>query len=52
MKFKSQVGMLYQQENDFGKWYMQLALVLNPDFRKKTTSKSTIVTSLNQNVAP
>ncbi len=29
-----QVGMLYQRENDLGKWYLQFALVLNPDFRK------------------
>lgn len=28
-----QVGMLYQQVNDFGKWYLQFALVFNPDFR-------------------
>ncbi len=28
-----QLGMLYQQQSDFGKWYMQFALVLNPDFR-------------------
>ncbi len=28
-----QVGMLHQQVNDFGKWYLQFALVYNPDFR-------------------
>ncbi len=30
----AQVGILHQQENDFGKWYLQFALVLNPDLRK------------------
>ncbi len=30
-----QIGMLHQQVTDFGKWYLQFALVLNPDFRKK-----------------
>jgi len=29
-----QIGGLHQQVNDFGKWYLQLALVFNPDFRK------------------
>jgi len=29
-----QVGILHQQVNDFGKWYLQFALVFNPDFRK------------------
>jgi len=29
-----QVGMLHQQVNDFGKWYLQFALIFNPDFRK------------------
>ena len=29
-----QVGMMHQQLNDFGKWYLQFALVLNLDFRK------------------
>ena len=29
-----QVGMLHQQVNDFGKWYLQFALVFNTDFRK------------------
>ncbi len=28
-----QAGMLRQQVNDFGKWYLQFALVFNPDFR-------------------
>lgn len=28
-----QAGMLHQQVNDFGKWYLQFAIVLNPDFR-------------------
>lgn len=27
-----QVGMMHQQTNDFGKWYMQFALFFNPDF--------------------
>lgn len=30
-----QAGMLNQRVNDFGKWYLQFALVFNPDFRKK-----------------
>jgi len=30
-----QIGMLHQQVNDFGKWYLQLALVVNPDFRRE-----------------
>ncbi len=30
-----QLGMLHQQVNDFGKWYLQLALVFNTDLRKK-----------------
>lgn len=30
-----QIGMLHQQVNDFGKWYLQFALVYNPDFRRK-----------------
>lgn len=30
-----QVGMLHQRVTDFGKWYLQFALILNPDFRKK-----------------
>ena len=29
-----QVGMMHQQLSDFGKWYLQFALVLNLDFRK------------------
>jgi len=29
-----QLGMLHQQLPDFGKWYLQLALVINPDLRK------------------
>lgn len=29
-----QVGMMHQQLNDFGKWYLQFAVVLNLDFRK------------------
>ncbi|MDA0196982.1 MAG: DUF2490 domain-containing protein [Bacteroidetes bacterium] len=33
-----QMGMLYQQVNDNSKWYFQLALLFNPDFRK--TEKS------------
>ena len=31
----AQVGMLYQRVNDFGKWYLQFAVVFNPDFRTK-----------------
>jgi len=30
----AQIGMLRQRVNDFGKWYLQFALVYNPDFRK------------------
>jgi long-subunit fatty acid transport protein len=30
-----QAGMMHQQVNDFGKWYLQFALVLNTDFRKQ-----------------
>lgn len=30
-----QAGMLHQQLNNFGKWYMQFAVVYNPDLRKK-----------------
>lgn len=30
-----QVGMLHQQVNDFGKWYLQFAVVFNPDFRSE-----------------
>lgn len=29
-----QIGMMHQQLSDFGKWYLQFALVLNLDFRK------------------
>lgn len=29
-----QVGMLHQQLTNFGKWYFQVALTFNPDFRK------------------
>ncbi len=29
-----QIGMLHQQVNAFGKWYLQFALVYNPDLRK------------------
>jgi len=31
-----QIGMMHQQVNNFGKWYLQLALIFNTDFRKKT----------------
>ncbi len=31
-----QIGMLHQQVSSFGKWYLQFALVFNPDFRKKS----------------
>ncbi|MCH7534747.1 MAG: DUF2490 domain-containing protein [Bacteroidetes bacterium] len=37
-----QIGMLHQQVNDFGKWYMQFALVFNPDFRKNNLDNTTI----------
>ncbi len=30
-----QVGMLHQQVNDFGKWYLQTALIFNTDLRNK-----------------
>jgi len=30
-----QVGMMHQQVNDFGKWYLQFALVFNTDLRNK-----------------
>ena len=30
-----QAGILHQKANDFGKWYLQLALVHNMDFRKE-----------------
>lgn len=30
-----QAGMLNQQVNDFGKWYLQFALILNTDLRNK-----------------
>lgn len=30
-----QVGMLHQQLSDFGKWYLQFALVFNPDLTKQ-----------------
>ncbi len=30
-----QVGLLHQQVNYFGKWYLQFALVFNPDLSKK-----------------
>jgi hypothetical protein len=30
-----QTGMLHQRVNDFGKWYLQFALVYNPDLRNK-----------------
>lgn len=30
-----QVGLLHQQVNTFGKWYLQFALVFNPDLSKK-----------------
>lgn len=29
-----QLGMLRQRVNNFGKWYLQFAVVFNPDFRK------------------
>ncbi len=35
-----QAGMMHQQVNGFGKWYMQFALVFNTDFRKKTITKN------------
>ena len=30
-----QLGILHQRVNTFGKWYLQMAVVFNPDFRKK-----------------
>lgn len=30
-----QAGMMHQQITDFGKWYLQLALIFNPDLSKK-----------------
>lgn len=33
-KISIQGGMMHQQLNDFGKWYMQFALFFNTDFRK------------------
>lgn len=30
----AQLGMLHQQLNGFGKWYFQMAIFFNPDFRK------------------
>ncbi len=30
----AQAGMMHQQVNDFGKWYLQVALVFNTDLRK------------------
>ncbi len=30
-----QLGMMHQQVNNFGKWYMQVTLVFNTDLRKK-----------------
>jgi len=31
-----QVGMLYQRVNAYGKKYLQLALIYNPDLRKNS----------------
>jgi hypothetical protein len=31
-----QLGILHQRVNAFGKWYLQMAVVFNPDFRKKS----------------
>lgn len=31
-----QAGLMHQQVNGFGKWYLQFALVFNTDFRKKS----------------
>lgn len=33
-----QAGILHQQVNEFGKWYLQFAIFYNPDFRKKKSS--------------
>lgn len=30
----AQLGMLHQQLDSFGKWYLQMAIFFNPDFRK------------------
>jgi len=35
-----QTGMLHQQLNNGGKWYLQFALFLNTDLRKKTLAKN------------
>ncbi len=35
-----QAGMMHQQVNGFGKWYMQFALIFNTDLRKKTITKN------------
>ncbi len=32
-----QLGMMRQQVSNFGKWYLQIAIVLNTDLRKKNT---------------
>ena len=34
-----QVGMMHQQVNNFGKWYLQIALVFNTDLRKNNSVK-------------
>ncbi len=30
-----QVGMMHQQLTNYGKWYLQFALIFNPDLRNK-----------------
>jgi len=34
-KANVQVGMMHQQVNGFGKWYLQMALIFNTDLRRK-----------------
>ncbi len=35
-----QVGMMHQQVNNLGKWYMQVALIFNTDFTKDNVTKN------------
>ena len=42
-----QVGMLHQQINDFGKWYLQFALVFNLDFRRQNKTVNDDTTTRN-----
>jgi len=38
-KTSLQVGMMHQQVNRFGKWYLQMALIFNTDLRKKIVKR-------------